>query len=325
MLGAFWLLAVVVLKALRAKVELFSLALLIGVTGLVSFDKVKGELQMFQTNGYILLLFAVGLYALRRFPFVTGMAMGFAFNIKYLVAAVVPYLFVRAYWRAAVWTVVGIVVFAFLPGLLVGFQTEAGYLQQASGGTLKLFGLHTSDAPAAVAPLTDTLSISVTSGVARVMRDERWEMNPILPAAVIGALWLGLVVMLYRRERVGLFEVRPSYFQAVLELVTVLCATLVFSPQTNTRHTVLTAAMVTLAAGLFCFGKIGKYRWVLFAAMVIMVCGLDFPPGDTDGTKAVTGWHYFGGPMWCVLVADTLVLWGGLKHVAYEKRFGAGA
>jgi len=317
LLVALIFLALAVLKALRAKVDLFAVSLLTAITFLISFDKIKGELQMFQTNGYILLAFAAAIYSLRRFPMLAGLALGFAFNIKYLVAAILPYLALRRYFRAAIWMAAGILLFAFLPAQLVGFPNETNYLARASSGVLSLFGIHMETKGASIEPIDAGLSISITSSVARIQRDHNISTNPIYISAAIFILWTGLVLYLYRREKISVFATRPSYLMTVIELISLLAVTLCFSPQTNTRHTVLTAAIVTLSAALFLYGKLGRFKWFLAFGILVMLLGLDLPPGnreDAVATTSMTHWHYFGGPMWCTLFATTFLIWAGLKQ-----------
>ncbi|MFA6045003.1 MAG: glycosyltransferase family 87 protein, partial [Phycisphaerales bacterium] len=93
------------------------LAVIAAIAAASMADKIRTELRMGQTDVLMLLCFTLGLVWLRRRPTLAGLALGFAFNIKYLPLVLLPYLIVRRRWHAALAFVAGILLFAFLPAL----------------------------------------------------------------------------------------------------------------------------------------------------------------------------------------------------------------
>ena len=132
-------------------------------------DKLKGELQMWQTNLLMLLLFTAALRLLDRRPALAGMALGLAFNIKYLPIVFLPYLLLRRRWTAAGAFAASAVGFALLPAVLTGWDVNLHYQAVAYSGLFRLMGVPVGAAPAAnIDGITAEFSVSIPSGMARL-------------------------------------------------------------------------------------------------------------------------------------------------------------
>src|SRR5947207_8423998 len=113
---------------LGGKVDALMMAQVCLVAVLLIPDKVRDELQMFQTNALMLLMLALALRWLDKRPAWAGMALGLACNIKYLPIVTLPYLLIRRRWVAAGTLVIGCIAFALLPALLWGWNMNLKHL-----------------------------------------------------------------------------------------------------------------------------------------------------------------------------------------------------
>ncbi|MEI7765944.1 MAG: glycosyltransferase family 87 protein [Phycisphaerae bacterium] len=302
------------------RVEAWQVMLVAVLGGVLTFDKIKGELQMLQSNALILLALVMALYLLDRAPIWAGVALGFAMNIKYQAIILLPYLLLRRRWKAAGAMVVGTAFWALLPAVLVGPRTELGYLASASGGVLRLLGMDVGNGTVAdVEDIKSSFNISITAAVAR------WEgtspINPMFIGAAIGLIWLGLMVLVLRRRGIPVLawpkaseQARTPWARWVgLEWMTVIAATLAFSPQTNSRHLVLASLVNLAAAAIWVSGR--GHRWLATLGVVVMVLAVTLPPsqrGD-NANLPMLWWHSYGGPAWGVLLGATLVAWAGAR------------
>ena len=283
-------------------------------------DKVHNELQMFQTNALQLFLFALSLYWLDRRPRWAGVPLGAILNIKYLSLAMVPWLLVRRRWATAASTVLSGIAFALLPALLCGWHRDLHYLAVAYGGlgTMVGHGAGTTGPveQANVEDIFNLLSCSFTSAMARMSRHLGLPLlagmggaGLILAAIVAAVLWR------YGRRRMPPFAwpSRPVQlaqpWRAVLgmEFVAVVMASLMFSPQTNTRHLSLAVLLTTVAAALILAGRPGVPRVRLGLAMLVMFLCFVLPPGK-QYPVASDRWMAVGGPCWGMLVLLMIVI-----------------
>ena len=281
---------------------------------LADVDKVHNELQMFQTNALQLALFALSLSWLDRRRWAAGVPLGAILNIKYLSLALVPWLLLRRRWATAASTVASGVAFALLPAVVVGWRTNLHYLAVAYGGlgTMVHHGAGTAGPTeqANVEDIFNLLSCSFTSAAARLSRREGLPLTAGLGMA--GGLVVAIVAAVlwrYARRRVPPFAWPPPSRQSAqpwrvavgMEFVAVVMATLLFSPQTNTRHLSLAVLLTTVAAALVLAGRPQLPKLRLAAAMAVMFLCFVLPPGKMF-PAASDAWMAVGGPCWGLLV-----------------------
>src|SRR5258705_8385049 len=101
---------------------------------------------MFQTNGLMLLMLALALRWLDRKPWLAGLALGFAVNIKYLPLVLLPWLLIRRRWLAAGSFVLGCIFFAILPAVQSGWNNNLNHLSTAFRGPGHPLGIETRSA-----------------------------------------------------------------------------------------------------------------------------------------------------------------------------------
>jgi hypothetical protein len=288
-------------------------------------DKIKGELQMWQTNALLLLLFMLALRFLDRRPIRSGLALGFAFNIKYLPLVLLPYLLLRRRWLALGSFLAGIGLFALLPAPIIGWDVNLHYLAAASRGVFRLFGMHVGPEQGAnIAEIRSKMSVSITSALARTFPSDESLLVPYTLVGLVGLAAAGVAFWMYRRQGFA-FVYRPDGSRpndpaarvlTALEWMGSIVAALVFSPQTNTRHLVLLLPVQLAGAALVMAAHAGIPRLPLLLGMLLLTLGLVLPPGGAGYGAAVHFWHCHGGPCWCALAMYGTLLWTGLRYAA---------
>ncbi|MBX3359766.1 MAG: DUF2029 domain-containing protein [Phycisphaeraceae bacterium] len=292
------------------------------IASVIIADKIKGELQMWQTNAILLLMYALALTWLDRRPVLAGLALGVAFNIKYLPIVLLGWLLVRRRWRAAAGFAGGIVLFALLPALLNGWSENLRHLRVAGAGILNLVGIRVENAPIAnVEPLAVSFSVSITSAIARLVGHER-EHALGLALAAVAALAVGVaVIAMYRYRGVPLLcwpaareqHDQPWRMMVAVEWASLIGLTLAFSPQTNTRHLYMLLLPCALAAGFVMKSSLAApVRWTAIAGMVGLFAALTLPPGGPTFDPYVRAWREMGGPSLGILAMVLTLVWSSL-------------
>lgn len=298
---------------------------------LLTEDKVRGELQMWQTNSLMLFVLTLALCLVDRWPALAGAALGLAFNIKYLPVVALPYLLLRRRFVAAGAFVASAVGFALLPAIRTGWQVNLDYLAVAYRGLFRMVGIATEGPAANIETIDNGLSVSITSACARVL-PAGLALAAAGAVALIVLFWAG---RLYRRHNMA-FWYRPDGLaengneparRAIvgLEWVGLWVMALVFSPQTNTRHLCMLLLANTTAVVLLFQGRDGTRvpRWPLALGTLMLAVALTFPPGGQEVPWLEGPWHHLGGPTWAALAMYAVLLWFGLRHI--QARWPAAA
>jgi hypothetical protein len=285
---------------------------------LMNIDKIKGEWQMWQTDVFMLLLFVLALRWIDRRPIAAGLMLGIAVNIKYLPLLFLPYLLIRRRWTAAASLVLGSIALALLPAVSTGWTANLRNWRTATNGLVEMTGAASSHREAAeIHDVTDSLSCSITSALARVTQ------RPAIGfplAAIVAASALAISWLIYRSRRLPMFTpirhpATPDAATAV-EWVMLLSAILAFSPQTNTRHLYDALLLTTAAATLLIFASESVNRIPLLVGCTVLILGFVLPPGHRTRVgehTATIDWLRYGGPCWCLLVAAMTVMWTGVQ------------
>ena len=262
-------------------------------------DKLKGELQMWQTNLLMLFLFTLALRLLDRRPALAGAVLGLAFNIKYLPIVFLPYLLLRRRWVAAGAFAASIVGFALLPAVATGWDGNLHNQAVAYTGLLRLMGVPIGAVRAAnIDGITAEFSVSIPSGIARLAGAGGSAAVALAAAAVVAAAAAAGIARMYRRHGVPFlyrpdgFYTGPGPIRAIvgLEWAALVAAVLVFSPQTNTRHLCLLLMVQTPAVLLLLSPRPGVSRRPLLLGTALLAFGLIFPPGTQTFAESVGVW-----------------------------------
>jgi Glycosyltransferase family 87 len=292
----------------------------------LSEDKLRGEFQMWQTNTILLLMFCLALYWLDRRPAWAGIALGCAFNIKYLPVAFLPYLLLRRRWTTAAAFLAAVPVFALLPALLTGWDTNLHYLATAYRGLLRLVGMDIGTAVDAASIISDVrsgMSFSITSALARCLGPDVSNIAAYALAGGFAALFGVWTWRQYRRAGVA-FVYRPDGTSpgnsiarrfTALEWVAMIFLLLLFSPQSNSRHYCLLVFGNCLATLLLLQSRGRTPRWPLAAGAMMLFLGTILPPGARPSPMSQRAWNFAGGISWCALILLATMIWFVVEEV----------
>ncbi len=289
---------------------------------LLTIDQCRWTIVRGNVDTLLLLPTVAGLWWLDRRPAICGTALGFAANIKYLTLAMLPYLALRARWRAAAALAASTVGFALLPALVVGWERNLQLLRWALVGIARLSGVDVAEEGMANAGTIEerTRGISISAALGRL--GHQMGLGPVgtvgLVAAAAGATGL-IAWWIYARAGVPLFwgrwgkepeARRPGV--VLLEWCGVITAMLAFSPHTEVRHTVLLLPVHAATAALL-LAERGVSRWPLAVALVLSQLAFRLPPGGATYETALDEWRSVGGPSVFMLVMYLALLWTGLE------------
>lgn len=301
----------------------------VATASLLGENEMRGVMTMLETDSLMLLMFALAFWWLDRRPILAGLALGFAFNIKYLSIVALPYLILRRRWRAAGGMVAWCIGFALLPAIQLGWREDIRCLRVSMGGLLRWVGLGPETTGAIkVHDIGDGLSVSITSGLARLLHPHGFSNAQVMAAAAgVAAASLIIVAIFYRLNRLPLWiwparssqSSQPYLALVALEWVGVVTLAIAFSPDTNARHLVLAAFVNLLGASLLVLSRKG-------ADIVPIVIGLGLillafiAPFAKQLRHAGFNHYVYSVPCWCLLIGYLLVLWVGLGFVARNLR-----
>ncbi len=324
-----WVLSQEVVRRLDIEATFERVIVVMAVTTLLAAPKLRSEFQMWQTNILLMTALVFALRALDKRPWLAGLLLGFAFNIKYLPIVFLPYLLLRRRNQAAGWFVIGIGVFALVPALVSGWGANLANWAVALSGIAHLLGLSTALPEAAnVDPIGIGHSISITSGLSRMLGEGAAPSHAMSVAACV-AIAAALVLNWVYADRdkpvlswpsVDKQDLQPHRGMVALEWAALMALALAFSPQTNPRHaSMLMMAFAPLAA-MLCFPSNKASRWPALAATAILFFGLAFPPNTPEFVRQLVWWRMVGGAGWCMVLMLPFFFAAGFAHLAGRRR-----
>lgn len=297
------------------------------IATIVLADKVKSELQMWQTNGLLLLALALGLRWLDSRRAAAGSALAFAFNIKFLPILWLPYLVVRRRWIVVCAFVIGAGVFGVLPALRTGPSENGRQLAVAYAGVLELAGVHTGTGVRPRNPLEAEFSTSISSAIARLMPGaEPWEA--LLAAGGLAASLALTAGAMYRSAGVPFLRwpdasgqrTGPYAMLIAAEWSGLITGALGFSPQTNTRHLVLLVMPAAFGATLLWTSSRRSTRRIVAIWLILLAAGTSLPPGGKRYGESIHWWRGIAGPCWTAVAFYFVTLWGALRELPASER-----
>ena len=318
-----WVMAGETLRRLDIEPTTARVAAVAALGTLFAATKLRSEFQMWQTNILLMAALVLALRFLDSRPRLAGLLLGLAFDIKYLPIVFLPYLLLRRRFVAAGWFCVGIVLFALVPALVTGWSTNLHYWAQALSGIAHLFGISTPGIPPAnIDPIGVGHSISITSGISRMLSNGPRALGPVVVACIAAAtalvLWRG-----YRHTGMPLTvwpsaaeqDARPWRLLVLLEWSALIALDLAFSPQTNPRHASLLLMTFVPMAAMLCFPSAGAPRWPAWAGAGILLFGMLYPPNLPSTVQELAWWRHIGGPGWCMVLALPFFFAAGLARL----------
>ncbi|MEO1584473.1 MAG: glycosyltransferase family 87 protein [Planctomycetota bacterium] len=327
--AAFVLSARALLRAFGVEARAPAVIVVIAAGVLPAFDQLRWQLEQGQTDGLLLLAFAVGLGLAERRPMVAGMLCGLASNIKYLSLIVVPFGLVRWRPRLVLGAAAGAIAGLLLPAFVFGWDRNIGYVRTSLGRLIHVVDagpdLQNTDG-VNIHSLTWELNISLPAFGAKLVSalDLPGVLVPVL--AVCSALMLvGIAWWMYRAKGVPFWRAgeRPVELR-IGEWLGLVVAAMAMSPQITVRHMVLMTLVYQCAAVLALTGT-GRARWLSLAGVGVAWLGMTMPPGGGStwsSEVALPVWRSVSGAMWCALVCYACVLWALLSRAADGQKRG---
>ena len=322
-----WVMAGETLRRFDIEATTTRVALVAALATLFAVTRLRSEFQMWQTNILMMAALVLALRFLDGRPRLAGLLLGLACDIKYLPIVFLPYLLLRRRFVAAGWFCIGIVAFALAPALVTGWSTNLQYWAQALSGIAHLFGISTPGiAPANIDPIGVGHSISITSGISRMLADAPRVMGPAVVAGIVAATALVLWGV-YRRMEMPLLvwpsaaeqSAQPWRTLIVLEWAALIALDLAFSPQTNPRHASLLLMTFVPMTALLCFPKAGAPRWPAWVGTGILLFGVLYPPNMPSTLQEVARWRHIGGPGWCWVLALPFFFAAGFARLRPQR------
>ncbi|MBV8779999.1 MAG: DUF2029 domain-containing protein [Phycisphaerae bacterium] len=297
------------------------------LTAIVTFGRIKAELGMLQTDVFVLAAYVLALRWINRKPIWAGTVLGLALNIKYYTLPALPYLLIRRRFAAANSMIVAAIAFALLPALKLGWQNNLHDLHVAFAGVLHSVGVpDASGQHARVHDVADTLSVSVTSGLARMLRLHPSVVIPM--TLLVAAIACAITIIVYRRRGLPLFHwpaashQRSEPYRRLLtfEWAAIMLATVMFSPDANMRHLVLVLVANAIAIKLVLSAPDIRMRWLAGAALLIQILAFD-SMRNLFGQRAAARFEWLAGEGWSLLLfyVAVLVAFSSTASAASEK------
>lgn len=291
------------------------------LVSLLNENELRLQLTMLETDGLMLLMFTLALWWMDRRPALAGVALAFAFNIKYLPVVVVPWLILRRRWKTLGGMVLGSVFFALLPAALLGWHEDLRCLRVSFGGLLKWVGVAPATSGAVnVHGIGDLLSLSITSALSRALSGRGFSDSAVMAvAAAVGLVALALVAWMYRAHGLSLWRspgrreraLPPFAALVALEWAGLITVALVFSPDTNARHLLLSVLVNTTGLVLLLRPRRPMSRLSVTIALALIFLSAIMPIHSLR-----PAFFRYGIPALGLLIGYLIILRAGLQQFA---------
>jgi hypothetical protein len=321
-----WLGAEEIQRRLSQPRDLISIMLVYLIGMLINIDKLRTEMNMQQSNLLLLLCFIVALRSLDRRPILSGLALGFGANIKYLTLIALPYLLLRKRYRAAAATVAGTLFWALLPAVIIGWNRNMDLLHRAFLGLVNL-SVEKSSAAGAAKVMGPAAGTSITSFSVRYFGNNQETWESIVVVCAVALLYSYFSLKIYRAAKISLFRGRGGQIETEgiypgvvgLEWAGLIILALAFGPQTNSPHLsmLLFPSIIAVAVLLMPRGQVSGLPLIM--GLLIMFFGLVLPPRTPMLEGALRVWMRLSGPLWCVLIMYLTLLQTGLGRLKAQS------
>ncbi len=292
------------------------------VAVVLTSEQIRWHLILGQTDTITLFGCVLGLFLIDRRPWLAGLVLGSLVAVKYQALIFLPYLLIRGRWSGSIAYVLGGITALFGPAVILGWEQNLSYLTVAFGGILEMAGVSVERA-AAVPILTWDRSITITSGLARIMEANGHSTNwAIGLAGGLGAVIAGMTALLYGRCKLPFLFARggaqekqsPGTRLTLVEWTGLLIALCAFSPQATKRHLYLLLFVHLVVCYLWWQAKVPGTRWFLVVGIILSQAALRLPPTPMFSDAAEV-WNFIGGPSWGLIIWCFAVVWAMLKEI----------
>jgi len=296
---------------------------------LLSFEKIRSDFILGQTDCLILIGLVVILCLLERRPSLAGLATGVTANFKYLALIFVPYFIAKRNYRAALGTAISFLFFFCLPAAEIGLRLIKLYALNAVAVFVKVIagGAAAHSAAPGRTPVVNSLtwenSVSLTSSVLRITRAQGIpDTVGALVIAVLFSAFVAAIVLIGRHWGIDLF--RPTTSQsnvrreraATIEWAALIVLALAFGPQTTARHMILVMLVYTVALGIFFARRQRGPRLALIIAMIATALTLSLPFRETGVHPWLKSLKMMGAASWCAVLLVLLIAWIGCRTIS---------
>jgi hypothetical protein len=291
-----------------------------GLTIILSYNALRWEIILGQTDLLILLGITLALFWLDKRPWIAGVLLGAVVNIKYLPLLFLPFLCLRGRWKTVAGILAGTVAFAFLPAIILGWQTNWHYLEIALRGLFLMPGTVDNTGWVANMPkVTWYRNITITSGLTRIFLDHAWNMVTlcVILFGLTFTVFLCFWRMFHLKEIAFIWRNQSDTLLTQVEFYSLLVCLLAFSPQYTLRHFIL-LLNVNLIAAVMLINPIPKVkRWLIALGVIFMEMGINLRFSDSNLHSI---WHYIGGPGWTLLPFIFIITYYELKIIVKSKK-----
>jgi hypothetical protein len=272
----------------------------------------------------MLLGFACALRWMGRKPWLAGLAVGAAANVKYLSLIFIPYFLIKRNYSAAAASITWFVVFMLLPAAEVGIAAATRFVASSIGALVKMANatplLSTSQAQ--VPRIVWDRSVSIASAIIRATRSHGltdWVAAVLIGVSLVAVI--AVVLFLSRRHGVELFRAelknRPPGAEAAvsLEWAVLIVVAVTFSPQTSARHMVLILLVNVVASGLFLLQTSRRHRLFIALPAILTAVGVSFPPRNLGIDEMLWTWRATAGASLCAVVLIAAIVSTGSRTI----------
>jgi glycosyl transferase family 87 len=305
--------------------------LISAVALLLSFEKIRSDFTLGQTDCLIIIGLVWVLWWIDRRPWLGGIAVGATANIKYLALIFVPYFVIKRNYRAASASIVSFLLFFMLPAVEVGLRLIKTYAINAVAvlarvvNTPELIDLTApgrTDKPV-VNSITWDHSVSLTSSILRLTRSHG--VSDFIAATLIVVLFATVVtsiVLIGRHNGVDLLKPTtaksaPGREQTgTIDWGALIVLALVFGPQTTARHMILLLLVYTVGMGILLAQKRNGARILLIASMIATAVALSLPFREAGFHPWLMTLKLVGAASWCALLLIFLIAWLGSHTIS---------
>lgn len=279
--------------------------LIAALATLLMVDKVHTILMLGQTDSLMLFGFVLAFYWMQDRPLLAGAAVGFTASVKYLSLIFVLYFLLKRNFRAAFSSLAAFVFFMLLPTVQVGWPNEQSYLSLTSRGMARMIGALDTQRRVKVLKVTWDRSVSLTSAVFRFTRAQGLP-DPVAVALIL-LLFAALIAALLFICRRGpkLFRLANTGPALSLEWSALVIVTLIFSPQSTSRHLFLLLIPYAIALAIIGISAASSARRWLIGSLLLTALATSFP------IPFIELWRNIGGASWCAALLLLAMAWNG--------------
>jgi len=292
---------------------------------LLSFEKIRSDFTLGQTDCLIIIGLVAALICLHRRPGMAGVVIGATANVKYLALIFIPYFIIKRKYRAAVSAMISFLFFFVLPAVEVGFGLLKTYAVDATAVLARVIGVQTTTPARTDNPVVNSIvwdhSVSFTSAILRETRGHR--ISDLAASGIIFILFIlitGAVALIGHSGGVEMFHTKKDASEddrvITIEWVALIVLALVFGPQTTARHMIVLLVVFTVAMAIFLVQPDNRMRILLVASMLAAALALSLPFRDTGVHPILITLKSVGAASWCAVGLMFGVVWAGSRTIS---------